>query len=286
MAGFEGPKERSIIEMGQERIDAYNAAFDSMLKNPELPLEFSKKWDSTKLAFIGNLSLGPQRTTSIWNDTKTHRQDIPALLSGNQELYQRYLSLHRMHGYYETTRPSYFAPPIFVPQPVRVLFLADVANRIQTGSLQQQRDVLNDLQQDLQMWRTILKGDGTLLFKMVAVASLHADLILLADLIADPSTDLNSLGDSLDPVLLPFDLKDYRIGNAFAAEFRGTAALYKTITFANEFALSPAPPWRQRTWNAVQAHFSLRSAMPIVSGSRRTSRIWLPALSIIPLATS
>lgn len=255
MAGLEGPGERSITEMGQERIDAYNAAFDSMLNSPELPQEFNKKWESTKLTFAGKLNLGPQRTTSIWSDTKTHRQDISALLAGNQELYQRYLSLHRMHGYYETARPSYSAPAIFVPQPVRVLFLADVANRIQTGSLQRECDALNELQQDLQMWRTILKGDGTLIGKMLAVAFLHGDLILLADLIADPSTDLNSLGDSLDPVLLPFDLKDYRIGNSFAAEFRGTAALYKTITFGNQFALSPAPPWRQRTWNALQAHF-------------------------------
>jgi len=147
------------------------------------------------------------------------------------------------------------APVISPPQPLRILFLGDVANRIQTGALQPQRDALNELKQDVQMWRTILKGNGTLISKMLAAAYLHADLILTADLIADPNIDLKPLEDVLDPLLLPFDLKDFRIGNAFAVEFRGTAALYKTITFANEYALSPGPPWRQRTWNAVQAHF-------------------------------
>ena len=55
---------------------------------------------------------------------------------------------------------------------------------------------------------------------------------------------------------LPFDAKDYRIGNAFIAEWRGVATLYKTITTANEYAASAAPPsWRKRMENAFEAHF-------------------------------
>jgi hypothetical protein len=69
-------------------------------------LSADKKWDSAKLAFNGELDLGPRRNTSIWTDAKTHRQDIAALLASNQELYRRYLSLHRLHGYCETARPS------------------------------------------------------------------------------------------------------------------------------------------------------------------------------------
>jgi dipeptidyl aminopeptidase/acylaminoacyl peptidase len=34
-------------------------------------------------------------------------------------------------------------------------------------------------------------------------------------MVADPNTDLGSLADTLEPLALPFDLKDYRIGNAF-----------------------------------------------------------------------
>ena len=117
----------------------------------------------------------------------------------NQTLYQRYLSLHHLHGYYETARPSYLVPVISVPQQVRVLFLSDVANRVQTGTLQQQREALTDLQGDLQTWRSVLKGDGTLIGKMLAAAWLHGDLILLSDFIEDPSSDLQHLEDVLDP---------------------------------------------------------------------------------------
>jgi hypothetical protein len=255
MAGLEGGEQRSIIEMGQERIEAYNQALDSMLLNPDSALSFNKKWDSAKLAFRGKEELGSLRTASIWTVTKTHRQDVATLLASNQQLYQRYLSLHRLQGYYETARPSFMAPFVVIPQPLRILFLADVANRIQTGTLQQQREALRDLQSDLEMWRTVLKGDGTLISKMVAVAWLHADLTLVADLITDPSSDHAHLDDLLDPMLSPADLAAYRIGNAFAAEFRGTAAFYKNITAANELVDAAASSWPKKAWNAFLAQF-------------------------------
>jgi hypothetical protein len=256
MAGLEGSGERPIIEMGQERIETYNQALDSMLLNPDAALRLNSKWDAAKLAFNGNMVLGPQRTTSIWTDVKSHRQDIAALLGSNQQLYQRYVSLHHLHGYYETARPSYSGPWIFAPQELRILFLSDVANRIQTGSFQQQHEALDDLRQDLQLWQTVLKGNGTLLSKMLAAAYVHGDLILLADFIEDPASDLAPLDDVPGPLALPFDPNDYRIGNAFAAEFRGAAALYKTITAPNELTGSMASSsWRNRIWNAFQAHF-------------------------------
>jgi len=256
MAGMEGPADRPITEMGKERIDAYNQALDSMLLNPDLALNANSKWDAAKLKPTGKLELGPQRTSSIWTTAKSHHQDIAAFLSANKELYQRYLSLHHLHGYYETARPSYIAPVISVPQQLRVLFLGSVANRVQTGTPQQQREALTDLQRDLQTWRSVLKGDGTLIGKMLAAAWLHGDLILFADLIQDPSYDLKLLDDVLDPTLSPFDPKDYRIGNAFLAEWRGVATLYKTITAANEYIAAAAPPsWRKRMENAFEAHF-------------------------------
>jgi hypothetical protein len=165
MAGLEGPGEDPLTAMGQARIEAYNQTPDSALLDPDTASSAGKKWDSAKLAFNGTLDLGPQRNTSIWTDAKTHRQEIAALLASNQELYRRYLSLHRLHGYYETARPGYRAPLIFAPQPLRILFLADVASRLQTGTLQQQREALTDIQQDLQMWKVVLQGNGALLSK-------------------------------------------------------------------------------------------------------------------------
>lgn len=256
MAGLEGAGERPIAEMGQERIAAYNQALDSMLANPDLALNVNKKWNATKVTFAGKLELGHQRTSSIWTTTKSHRQDTAAALTSNERLYQRYLSLHHLRGYYETARPSYIAPVISVPQQLRLLFLSHVANRVQTGNPQQQREALTDLQNDLQTWRTVLKGDGTLIGKMLAAASLHADLILLSDLIEDPSSDLEHLDDVLHAVVLPFDPKDYRIGNAFIAEWRGVATLYRTITAENAYTAAAAPPsWRKRMERAFEAHF-------------------------------
>src|ERR1700722_7278112 len=82
MAGLEGGAERPIIEMGQERIEAYNRALDSILLNPESALELNKKWDAAKLKVAGKVEeLGHPRSSSIWTTTKTHRQDIAALLA-------------------------------------------------------------------------------------------------------------------------------------------------------------------------------------------------------------
>jgi len=257
VAGLEGAGERPIAEMGQERIAAYDRAFDSMLLDPEKSLRLNKQWDAAKIQVEGEVqALGHPRTSSIWTTAKTHHQDIAALLTSNQRLYQRYLSLHHLRGYFETVHPSFMAPLITPPQSLRTLFLADVANRIQTGTPEQQRDALDDLQQDLQLWRTVLNGDGTLISKMLSVAFLHSDMILLADFITDPATDLKSFEDVIDPMVLPFDLKDYRIGNAFAAEFRSTASVYKTITAASELTGTYASSSRlNRIGNAFQAHF-------------------------------
>jgi hypothetical protein len=256
IAGLEGAAERPITAMGQERVETFNRALDSMLLNPEAALNFSRKWESTKLSFNGKLPLGPQRTTSIWTDAKSHRQDIANARDSNGILYRRYLSLHHLHGYYETARPSYTGLPVYAPQAVRILFLAEVANSIQTGTEPQQRAALTDLQLDLQTWRRVLKGQGTLIGKMLAAAYLHADSILLADFVTDPASDLKPLEDLLGSTLQPFDLADYRIGNAFAAEYRAIALVYQTITPKNELIGTDLPlRWRQRMANAIQAHF-------------------------------
>jgi hypothetical protein len=269
MAGLEGAGERPIVEMGQQRIEAYDQALDSMLRNPDLALESTKKWESAKLPFNGDLEEGSQRTTSIWNDIKSHRQDITTLLVANQLLYERYLSLHSLHGYYETARPSYFAPFVFVSPQLRILFLSDLAIRLQTGTLRERQEALSDIQLDLQMWKLVLQGDGTLLSKIVAAASLHADFILIADLITDPSTDPSSLGDALDSILLSLDPKDYRTGNTFAAEFRGTATLYKTVTAADELGGSTASSnWLTRASNTFQAHFFKLNATENMAAAR------------------
>jgi hypothetical protein len=257
IAGIEGPEDRPVVEMGAQRIAEFDKVLDTALRNPEAAINLNKKWNDAKLKVAGSVEdLGHPRTSSIWATVKTHRQEIVALLAANQRLYERYGYLHRLKGYYETARPSFMAPVINPPPSLRTLFLADVANRIQTGTSQQQREALKDLQQDFRLWRTVLKGDGTLISKMLSVAYLHGDMILLADLVTDPNFNSNPLDDVLDSTLLPFDLKDYQIGSAIAAEFRARATLYGTITAGNELAATAiSSSWPNRAWNAFQAHF-------------------------------
>ena len=254
LAGMEGPEERPIVQMGQERIDAYNKALDSIGPNSTL-FSLDNHWGANRLKLSGQLEFGSPRSTSIWAGSKSHRQEIAAMLAANQRLYQRYLSLHHLRAYYETARPSYLAPLVFSTPQIRTVFLSDVANRIQTGTSAQQREALADLRSDLQMWRTVLKGDGTLISKMLSVAFLHGDMILLTDLLTDPSFDSSPLEDFLDPMLLPIDPRDFSIGNAFDAEFRSTAPVYRAITAANEMAYSAHLGWWSGVWNAFQAHF-------------------------------
>ena len=54
---------------------------------------------------------------------------------------------------------------------------------------------------------------------MIAAASLHRDLMLLAEAITDPNTDMMLFEGEQGAVLKPFPTMDWDIGNAFSAEF-------------------------------------------------------------------
>jgi hypothetical protein len=160
MAGFNVSTAQSVVTAGEARIREYNLTLDWRLARPTDPAAYITKPDPNKLKFTGTNDFCRSPPSSVWAETRNHRPDIAALLSTNQELYQRYLGLHRLRGYHETARPSYLAPFYFVPHPVRCLFLADFTNRFQTGSLQQQRAAIDDLSQDLRIWMAMLQGDG------------------------------------------------------------------------------------------------------------------------------
>lgn len=258
MAGFDASAAQSVVTTGEARISEYNQGLDWRLAHPTELAAHATETDPGKLKFsdTGDLCSSPQ--SSVWAETKKHRLDIAALMSTNQELFQRYLALHRLLGYHETARPSHLAPFYVVPSPVRCLFLFDIANRIQTGSLQQQRAAIEELSQDLHTWMAMLQGDGALLSKMLAAALLHRDLMVLADLVTDPSSDMMLFDEKQTGVLTPFPIKDWSIGNAFGAEFRAMAPLYGQLTSAT-WATSGTDEarvtWWQRLEIAFQMHF-------------------------------
>jgi len=258
MAGFDAPAAQSIVTAGEARIRAYNQALDWNLAHPTDLAAKATKTDPDKLKFSGAGNLCKSPPSSVWAETKKYRLDIVALLSTNQELFQRYLGLHRLRGYHETARPSYLAPFYLVPPPVRCLFLLDIANRIQTGSLEHKRAAIEDLSQDLRMWKLMMQGDGALISKMIAAASLHRDLMVLAEAVSDPDTDTMPFEGEQGAVLMPFPTMDWNIGNAFGAEFRAMVPLYGQMTSA-AWAMSGTDEarvtWWQRLWLAYQMQF-------------------------------
>jgi hypothetical protein len=258
MAGFDAPAAQSVVRAGEARIREYNQTLDWNLAHPMDLAANAAKTDPNKLKFLDTGDLCSSPPSSVWADAKKHRPDIVALLSTNQELLQRYFGLHRLRGYYETARPSYVAPFYFVPPPVRCLFLLNVADRLQTGSLQQKRAAIEDLSQDMRLWKLMLQGDGTLISKMIAAASLHRDLMVLAEAVSDPNTDMTLFEGEQSAVLVPFPTMDWNIGNAFGAEFRAMVPLYRQMTSAT-WAMSGIDEarvtWWQRLWVAFQMQF-------------------------------
>ena len=79
-------------------------------------------------------------------DSKKHGVEIAALLNAkNQEIFQRYLELHRLRGYHETARPSYLAPFLLCSSASAMPFFVGYSDRIHTGSLPQKRAAIEDL---------------------------------------------------------------------------------------------------------------------------------------------
>ncbi|HEV2703764.1 MAG TPA: hypothetical protein VGV09_19220, partial [Steroidobacteraceae bacterium] len=184
------------------------------------------------------------------------------LLADNRDLYQRYLELAQLQGYQETARPSYLAPIRFLPAELRALFLVNVSLRLQTGSLAQRRDALADLQNDLRLWRRVLTGDGRFEYKMVAVASLQGDYLLLADMIADPRTDLAAVSPDVQSLVPVFELGDWSIPRAFTAQYRAFSSDWVQTRYMYSGEWKPAPSsgdtpprfWRS-LGRAVESHY-------------------------------
>jgi len=160
-----------------------------------------------------------------------------------------------LHGYYDTARPSFYAPAYFVPQPMRSLFLANVALHIQSQSRAQQLAALDDLALDILMWKKVLRGDGGLLSKMVAVSALHADLILQVDMIADPEVDLTLIDAGHQWMVTPFALGDWTIGKAFYSEMRMQQLAFTDIMSMAATQNGQSMNWWERVGFRLQAQY-------------------------------
>jgi len=263
MAGFTAPAGASVVSAGQSRIDYYNERLDAVLHDPSAQARDAVTLTTPHaLEFQGQAEFVRPLTASLWEEVPAHRAEIEALRAQNGELYERYLALGRLSGYYETARPSYLAPAIFVPTEVRYLFLEDTVLGLESGAARQQRAALDALIADVGMWRRVLTGQGPLMSKMLALAYLQSDYLVLADLVADPHSAVPLGPDDADNAAPLFALRDFDLATAFAAEFRVQAAVLEqteylyTIAWTPQYSRTGAPhTWTERLGSEVSGHF-------------------------------
>jgi hypothetical protein len=225
LAGFEAPPGESVIAEGEARVARYNRELEPTLRNPSAQnVDALTVRDPRGLSFVGRFEFA-EPVDSYWDDIPPHRANVEEVLGNNLEFYQRYLALHRQRGYYETARPSYLAPVFFVPRDVRTLFLAETVLRLRAEDADAQRQAMADLEDDLRLWRSVLTGTGGLISKMLAIAYLHWDELLIADVIADPNAPLPMAAVSADALVPLFPLDDWDISKAYSFEFRAQVEL-------------------------------------------------------------
>lgn len=227
--GFDAPPGQSPVAYGQERVAEYERDLEAVQKEPNTADErFSKKNDRA-LTFKGNIGFVRPLVDSVWISVENHETEIKTLIKNNQELFQRYLALHNMQGYYDLATPSLYTPSAFPAVEIRSLFLADVVLRMKSRDRDQQRQALADLEKDIRTWRAVLIGEGWLVSPMVAVGALHGDYLVLADFIADNTIDIANFSPDLERIVTPFDQTDWKIGKSIAREYRALVRTFDDV---------------------------------------------------------
>jgi len=251
MAGFDAPRGLPVIGVGEARIERYNREL-AQAATPAAAK--AREFEPQRLQFKCAPELCEFLNGSLWHDVPYHGNDVLSLRRDNWELYQRYLALHLQHGYYETARPSFAAPSYSVPLSVRKLYLADVVLHLRSGDDRARREALNNLRDDMQLWRSVLTGYGGLLSKMLSVGNLEADALLMADVIADPTVPLPDEAADADVVAPLFDLRDWNIGDAFPWEFRMQASVLEQIQEESEtgWTARPSKDGLQPSWSRLE----------------------------------
>jgi hypothetical protein len=283
LLGFDAPAGQSVTAAGEARIEHYNRSLDGVLQDPAPSRVASlTAQDPHRLAFRGEVSFLHPLEGSVWREAAEHRQEIEKLLADNSELYRRYLELLPMRGYYESARASEFAPLAGAPGEVRMLFLAAIALHLRSVYAPERERALADLEGDVQLWRTVLTAKGALPSKMLSIACLQSDYLLLADLIADWRA-LPGGAPEADFLVPVFELTDFDIGSAFAAEFRMTVpALTRSgDPFPTELSADGRPHgdlhgWLSRAEERITGHFFKINATENLL-ARQTARQMLAA---------
>lgn len=229
LAGLDAPPGQSVVAAGLTKIALYNSPVDVILQDPSKAPADQIPADSLALKFQGNVAFGSPREPRFWEAVRGNRSAVSLLVEQNRELYERYLALHELLGYFGSGRASPGWDVFYPPPPQRSLFLAIFSIAMQTGDEAQRQAALTDLRKDIDLWRRVFAGEGNLLSKMLAVTYFQEDYLVLSDMIADPDT---ALPDNIDELFPAPDLSAWNIRKVFASEFRfRSIALRQTQVF-------------------------------------------------------
>jgi hypothetical protein len=224
LAGLDAPVGQSVVAVGQARIALYNEQLDQILQESSIGLPLPLPKNPSALKFKGKVDFAAPRDPVFWMAVGSNASKVDELLADNRELYERYLALLRLQGYFETERPSIAADVFAPPTQLRNLFLAKFALDVQSGDERRRDFALSSLRQDVDMWRRVLTGEGNLISKMLAVAYLQNDYLVMSDMIADPTA---AIPCDMDAFLAEPDLSEWSIGRVFGSEFRFQSSLYR-----------------------------------------------------------
>lgn len=232
LAGLTAPSGASTTAAGIAISGRYERASAFTLSVPEQKRLLAE--DPDALRFSGDTQFCRMREGSVWADAAAHEAQVARLRSDNAELYARYLALPQARGFHAAIEGSVQAP-FWLGAGLRCLFLSDVALRLRSESPAARTAALGILVRDLLVWRTMLTGEGDLISKMLPLAYLHADYLVLADALADPAFALPEAADA-DAVAPLFELSAWDIRGVFPIEMR--VYMKAVASFAQQGELS------------------------------------------------
>lgn len=248
LAGLDAPADKSPLAVGEANIAAYRRIVAEHLPLRDVSaLEVGRTPKSARLNMRSDLSQWNMLTSSIWE--RSRHAEIAAWTSADRVLLDRYTALSASKGYEEEVLRSSSELYYTVPQSLRALYLAGVARAVQSGTNAEQLAAIKSLAGDAALWQRMLQGEGTLVSKMVATAYLHADFILLADLIEDRTVALAQIQDGAAALLEPWPVDSWKIGKVFRTEYRRwSAELKDTVEDPEHFlhGMGIPPDWVQR----------------------------------------
>jgi hypothetical protein len=253
LLGFDRLPGVSAVVASEERFAAYKKDIEKFLADPRHKFEDFYEQKRPKLAFEGKVDFCRPLTKSCLEGVETHSAEIRRLLKANGELMRRYSKLSQTRGYYETAAvdPDTYVLVAYAPPVVRQAYLANVALRVRTGSSEERGAAVRNLRDDLAVWRRMLVGNGPLVAKMVAVANLQGDLVLLGDILADPRFDLRSHSAAIRAALDPFEEADWKIGSVQRNEFRLTITLLERDLARNGSKWLDSDPENNGWWKRL-----------------------------------